>query len=160
MRLFLLFCLLASFRGFSQTATEKYNSLYNRYEYFDSNGTMTGYKVYNKMSSQWEYYSTQTQNTRPQYNTVKEPIDTKFMGDALMYQEQKSKNNYNRIVNTINGIRNTINSSDVEAETRKKLTANFNQCVDEINRAKVDISSDLNTNRAIKYLNDCFDSAI
>lgn len=46
MKKYLLLLLLCS-SVYSQTSTEKYNSYQNRYEYFDNNGNMTGYKVYN-----------------------------------------------------------------------------------------------------------------
>ena len=42
---FILVFMFSSSFCFSQSATSKYNSIYNRYEYFDSNGTMTGLKT-------------------------------------------------------------------------------------------------------------------
>ena len=41
----------------AQSVTQKYNSLYNRYEYFDETGNMIGYKTYNSLLKQWEFYS-------------------------------------------------------------------------------------------------------
>lgn len=55
----LIFCGLS----YAQTSTEKWNSLYERYEYFDSNGTMIGYKKYNKLYERWEYYDLKSNNS-------------------------------------------------------------------------------------------------
>lgn len=52
---------------FSQTVTKKYNSIDRRYEYFDSNGNMTGYEFYNNLSRQWEYYSLNNSQQRKPY---------------------------------------------------------------------------------------------
>lgn len=38
----------------SPSSTEKWNSTLKRYEYFDSNGKITGYKKYNNYNAQWE----------------------------------------------------------------------------------------------------------
>lgn len=42
-----------------------------RYEYFDSIGNMTGYELYNNMTKQYEYYSTVSQQRKP--NRYREP---------------------------------------------------------------------------------------
>jgi hypothetical protein len=38
--MFILLFVLATNLSYSQTVTEKYNSLYNRYEYFDNSGNL------------------------------------------------------------------------------------------------------------------------
>lgn len=57
-----LLCFLLTFMScFGQNSTEKYNTYLRRYEYFDSNGNMTGYKQYNNYLNQWEYYKSEEQ---------------------------------------------------------------------------------------------------
>lgn len=144
---------------FSQSATSKYNSIYNRYEYFDSNGTMTGYKTYNSVSQQWEYYEIPKTNTQNRYNEVQQ-VDTDYRIKGLQYAENKSSRNYNRINDNINRIKNIIYSGDGSIELKNELSDLFKECVDEINSKKINLSSDDMTNRAINYLNDCFNDSV
>jgi len=60
-----LFLFVFSF-SFSQNIIEKWNNLTNRYEYYDSNGNMVAYKVYNSLKGQWETYNIQQTNSSPQ----------------------------------------------------------------------------------------------
>lgn len=143
---------------FSQSATSKYNSIYNRYEYFDSNGTMTGYKTYNSVSQQWEYYEIPKTNTQNRYNEVQQ-VDTDYRIKGLQYSENKSSRNYNRIVETINKIDKLIYNNGIN-EFNNELSKLFKNCVNEINSKKIDLSSDDMTNRAINYLYDCYNESL
>lgn len=40
----------------AQSRIEKYNSTLKRYEYYDGDGNLIGYKKYNNLSNQWEYF--------------------------------------------------------------------------------------------------------
>lgn len=144
---------------FSQSATSKYNSIYNRYEYFDSNGTMTGYKTYNSVSQQWEYYEIPKTNTQNRYNEVQQ-VDTDYRIKSLQYAENKSSRNYKKVEDEIKSFISSIDEKIADIELRKACHSNFKQCVDELNNKKVDFSSDVMTNNAINYLFSCWKSSI
>lgn len=74
--------LLISLNIFSQTSTEKWSSLNNRYEYFDSSGYMTGYKEYNSLMGTWDYYSEKQRPRQNQYNPIVNPINENFQGKS------------------------------------------------------------------------------
>lgn len=85
-----LFLLLSSLACFSQVMTEKWNSYNNRYEYFNSYGNMTAYKVYNSYSRQWETYTVNSQN-QGSFNT-----------ELAMTALQKRQNAYDKGKQLIN----------------------------------------------------------
>ena len=71
-KLLFVICILLASNSYSQSTIKKYNSLQNRYEYFE-NGRMVGYEKYNSLKKQWEYYSTKKRQTSNSYG---EPIST------------------------------------------------------------------------------------
>jgi polyisoprenoid-binding protein YceI len=86
----LIACILLVFNSFSQTSTKKYNTLQERYEYFDQNGRMVGYEKYNSLSEQWEYYSTKK---RQRTNNYSDPVST-FDPDLAIKVLQIKQNQY------------------------------------------------------------------
>jgi hypothetical protein len=120
---------------------------------------MTGYKTYNSVSQQWEYYEIPKTNTQNRYNEVQQ-VDTDYMIKGLQYANAKSSRNYKRLENEINTLINTINDKAEDEEYRDLCHKNFKECVDEINSKKIDLSSDNMTNRAINYLYTCFNSSV
>lgn len=159
-KLFLTLVLLFSLNFcFSQSATSKYNSIYNRYEYFDSNGNMTGYKTYNSINQQWEYYEIPKTNTQNRYNEVQQ-VDTDYMIKGLQYANAKSSRNYKKVEDEIKSFISSIDEKISDIEFRKACHNNFKQCVDELNNRKIDFSSDAMTNNAINYLFSCWKSSI
>lgn len=97
---------------FSQTATKKYNSFNNQYEYFDSSGNMTGYEKYNSFSKQWEYYTVNTTQSRQptQYRTPQQ-LD---LGIDVYNQQMTLKQNRNNSVQPviINNINNNVTDNN------------------------------------------------
>lgn len=156
---FILVFMFSSSFCFSQSATSKYNSIYNRYEYFDSNGTMTGYKTYNSVSQQWEYYEIPKTNTQNRYNEVQQ-VDTDYMIKGLQYANAKSSRNYKILENEIKRLISIIDEVEASQDFKDRCHANFKECVDEINNKKINLSSNEMTNRVIKYLNNCWENAI
>ena len=67
---------------FSQTYTERYNELMHRYEYYDSNGSLIGYKTYNELMQRWEFYSADNNyndrykpyNNYPEYKPIYDDV--------------------------------------------------------------------------------------
>jgi hypothetical protein len=76
-----------------QNYSSKYNSLYGRYEYFDSNGNMIGYKKYNSLYDRWEYTDLSRQNksnSNSYYN-----LD--LIQQSMLYKQQQGDRNLNLI---------------------------------------------------------------
>lgn len=96
MKIFYLFLLFYSFGSSAQTATEKYNSYLKRYEYFDSNGYMTGYKQYNTYRNQWEYYKTENQAQQPTPS-----FDLELTRQVLSSKQKRYDYNNQRIQNEV-----------------------------------------------------------
>ena len=103
----LFYCLFFFALTYSQTSTEKYNSLLERYEYFDNEGNLTGYKSYNSILEVWEYYKVEVNNYKPKKIEYSGQIkDDNFellrqtaiqMDRSYNYNNQKNKgsNSYN-----------------------------------------------------------------
>lgn len=113
--LLLFFCTCA----FSQTMTEKYNSILSRYEYFDSQGNLTGYKVYDSLFKEWKYYKVDTvvYEKKPiQYSTPPQDNNFQLLAETAMRMDREYSNNSNSYNN------NNYNSK--KEWTSKKLHEN------------------------------------
>lgn len=58
--LLFLFCTMFSF---AQSFSEKYNSILGRYEYYNSQGSLIGYKSYDSVNRQWNYTDITVKNS-------------------------------------------------------------------------------------------------
>ncbi len=79
---------------YAQTYTEKYNSLYERTEYFDQNGNMVAYKKWNPSYQRYDitYLNETTNYNKPRkYGEYIEPYDTEFMNQGLKLLEQRRR---------------------------------------------------------------------
>jgi hypothetical protein len=128
--IFSVILLLGTF-CFSQTATKKYNSFSNQYEYFDSSGNMTGYEKYNSFSKQWEYYSINnsqySQNRQPtQYRNPQE-LNISSLGNTTTILQNRYNNNVKQVQNTINNIESQIKNLDISDSQRTKIQNNFSE---------------------------------
>lgn len=74
---------------FGQDVYEKYNNIQNRYEYFNSNHQMVGYKVYNSIQERWEYHSVEKNQRKRRNSYSSEPVSTFDAG--LAYKVLASK---------------------------------------------------------------------
>lgn len=119
--IYLLFCI----SSYSQTRTEKYNSLYERYEYFDQNGQMVGYKKYNSLLGQWEYYETKTNSTK-KYGEYIQPIDIGLLERTLAAKQAR----YDQQIAELK--RQQKETAEIE---RQKAVIRMNQIIDYYNNA-------------------------
>lgn len=148
-------CILIGGLCFSQTATKKFNSFQNRYEYFDSNGNMTGYEKYNSFSKQWEYYATNNTSQSKQPTQYRDPqqLDISVLGNAMTTKQNNYNYNVQQLQNSVNNIVEQISNLDLPDEQKQAIYQNFQQqCVNELNRTKINYSSANETNRIIKWL--------
>jgi len=109
-KLILILCLILTFRGYSQTTTKKYNSIENRYEYFDQNGKMIGYEEYNNISDQWEYYSLKSSSSSNGYG---EPQST-FDADLAIMALSKRQAEYDKAVEKVKNFGNYLGQMHME----------------------------------------------
>jgi len=108
-KIFLSTCLFLSSISYSQTSTEKWNSLSRRYEYFDQRGYMTGYKEYNSLGGTWDYYSTNEKPRLNQYNPVVNPVNIELIGQVLASKQARYNAGGHSNGNSYNSKRRYVN---------------------------------------------------
>lgn len=141
-KILLFTCLFLSFNSFSQTSTEKWNSLSRRYEYFDQRGYMTGYKEYNSLRGTWDFYSTNQRQGQVEYNKPVNPYNTNLVERVLAAKQGRYDANVQRISNEINRIGDNINNYDISDERKQNMHDRFNsEYLDELNSKKRDLSN-------------------
>ncbi|RKE77877.1 hypothetical protein [Chryseobacterium sp. AG363] len=156
-KIFISVCILLGISCLSQTTTKKFNSFQNRYEYFDSNGNMIGYEKYNSFSKQWEYYTTNNTSQSRQPTQYRDPqqLDISALGNTMETKQNNYNYNVQQLQNSVNNIVEQINNLDLPDEQKQAIYQNFQQqCVNELNRTKINYSSANETNRIIKWLYD------
>lgn len=146
-KLIFLIVLSFSINSFSQTSTEKWNSLYERYEYFDSNGTMVGYKKYNSLYERWEYYDLKANNSQPSLGNL--DLARKVLS------EKQAAYDYNlaKIKTYVVECRKALDSSNMNATLVQNIKDSFNAnyLMPYYNKG-YDLSSDETTNKIIEWL--------
>ena len=88
----LLLFLAITNSSYTQSVTQKYNSLYNRYEYFDETGNMIGYKTYNSLLKQWEFYSNKDGNRKTDFGSYVPPINLELVSKVLAHKQARYDN--------------------------------------------------------------------
>ncbi|WP_419870586.1 hypothetical protein [Chryseobacterium sp. CT-SW4] len=151
---------------FSQSVTKKYNSFYDRYEYFDPNGNMISYEKYNSFAKQWEMYNVDgsniSSNTRqPTQYRDPQQLSISGLGDAMTAKQNRYDNNVQQVQSAVNSISNQINNLNVTDEQRQLIHDTFQKsCVNEVNRTRINYSSANETNRVIQWLYDSANTII
>jgi len=119
--------------------TQKFNSISNQYEYFDSSGNLVGYKKYNSISKQWEYYdlkssysNSQSLQRKPYQYRDPEQIDMSATYNAL----SKLQGNRNDVQKAINDIVNQVQNMNISESRKASILDNFSKTVD-ANRRRV-----------------------
>lgn len=143
---------------FSQSVTERYNSLSNRYEYYDSSGNLIGYKQYNNLRKQWEYFDVQQQYQRQprQYGDYVEPYNYGAIEQAL--RQKKIRHDYN--VQQVRGLielmrTDFINKLSYDSKTKNEILTRFNYSISQnLSGKNFDYSSEEQTQIIIKWIYD------
>lgn len=145
--------LLISLNIFSQTSTEKWSSLNNRYEYFDSSGYMTGYKEYNSLMGTWDYYSEKQRPRQNQYNPIVNPINENLVRQVLSSKQARYDGNVTRVRNAIADITDKMNALEISVERNESMIERLNnEYVNVISGKNYDYSSQNVTNQIINWL--------
>ncbi|RZK26880.1 MAG: hypothetical protein EOO43_01445, partial [Flavobacterium sp.] len=142
--------MLFSLTCYAQTMTEKYNSLMNRYEYFNAQGQMVGYKSYDSLMKQWNYYEV-TQPKQPQ-NTYVEPINLDYVNKALSTKQAKLDANVAKIDNAVNDIGTKIQNLEIDSDIKEIVMYTFQNALKTINSRKLDYSNNNTTREVLNYL--------
>lgn len=87
----LLFFLITTL-SHSQSVVQKYNSLYNRYEYFDDSGNLLGYKSYNSLLKQWEFYDVEGSKRETDFGRYVSPINLELVAKVLEQKQARYDN--------------------------------------------------------------------
>ena len=159
-------CILLGNLCFSQSITRKYNSYYDRYEYYEPSGSMISYEKYNSFTKQWEMYNVDgsaVSNTARKPTQYRDPqeLNISSLGNATTILQNRYNNNVQQVQNTINNISNQINSLDVTDEQRKLISDTFQKsCINEINRTRINYASANETSHVIQWLYDSVNTII
>jgi len=149
--LFLLYCGCVS----AQTTTEKYNTLNNRYEYFNSNNQMIGYKQYNSLKSAWEYTDTTVATRKPlDYGTPQATYDFDRINQALAYKQNQIDSGVKSVQNAINYLDNQISNLNVDQDIKETINKRFaNEYVNNISGKNYDYTNKETVTKIIDYFN-------
>ena len=147
--LFRFLLLLSCQMLIAQQSTEKWNDLYNRYEYYNSQNYMTGYKQWNSLKGQWEYFS--TENSSGGYKAGNTFKDENF--DLLERTMNRKQNQYDynkkRIQQNIDGSLHYLDKIDPSGEKGNRFNKLY---IQELNSKKYDVSSNATTESIINWL--------
>lgn len=123
MLLFGVFC-------FSQTITERYNSIYNRYDYIDSYGNLIAYKKYNSLSREWEYYKVeQTKQRKPYQYRDPQQLDISNLGNAATTLQNRYNSNQKNAQAVVDDIVYQIKSLDISDDRKNKILETFDKTI-------------------------------
>lgn len=161
--IFLLFLLFGCY-CFSQSVTERYNSLSKRYEYFNSSGNIIGYKKYNSLTRQWEYYdlnATEYQRKPRQYGEYIQPHNLDLIERALQQKQQGYDNNFQYVKSTIEYMINDVRKWDIDTNTKYQIISQFKDAISKnLDSRDIDYSSNQQTNVVIDWLLDTLEAII
>lgn len=148
MKKLLILLIFTCVSSFAQTITEKWNDLSRRYEYYNSNNQLVGYKTYNTLTRAWEYYDEKPQTYKTQ-STVNVPLTQQVM----LQKQARYDYNKQRIQNSISEMYRTLSEAgfDKDAIQRVKIIMDKNYIM-KVNAMNIDLSIDANADYVINYL--------
>lgn len=144
----LFFLIVITPRVAAQNTVERYNELMNRYEYFNSSNNMIGYKTYNKLRAQWEYYSLEQQTQQQEY-TYNQPYNTNLINQALSQKQKNWSYNVQQIKNTIDNAFRKFDDYEEAVEMKNELRV----VLKKLESQNYDYSSNDITRKVINHIN-------
>lgn len=150
----LILLLFFSLVAFAQNYTQKYNSIKNRTEFFDSNGQMIGYKFWNSLKGQWEVYDVANNNrTEDLYGSYTPSIDLELVNKVLNSKQTKYDLNLNRVYGHLELIKSNIYNRFSDSQKRNMALERFSNMEKSINDNPQDYSKNIVTNQMISLIN-------
>ncbi|WP_336715563.1 hypothetical protein [Chryseobacterium mucoviscidosis] len=163
-KIFVSVMLLVGVFSFSQSVTERYNSLSRRYEYFNSSGNIIGYKQYNNLTRQWEYYdlkSTEYQRQPRQYGEYIQPNNLGLIERALQQKQQNYDKNFQFVKSKIEYMINDIRKWDIDTNVKYQIITQFKDAISKnLDSRDIDYGSNQQTNIVIEWLLDTLETII
>lgn len=148
--LFLVAFSIVSMDCVSQSYTERYNDLYHRYEYFDNQNKLIGYKYYDQLYNVWKYKDlVRTENT----NNYISPINFTLIEKTLAAKQARYDYNVNRIKTAISDITLKTQQMNTRSNIHAAINSRFTESINSINKInRLDYSNNASTNQIIDYL--------
>ncbi len=146
-------CLFFTVFSFAQSSTEKYNQILNRYEYFDANGTLTGYKTYNNILKQWEYFT--EESTDREYNKPTDPYNIPMLQRVMEAKTNTFNSNSQRLQSAVEDINSKFLDLRLSDQVKEKLHQDFGTYyVNKLNdkTVKYDLANTSSVNGVIQWL--------
>lgn len=140
--------LLFAFNSYGQSYTEKYNALYNRYEYFNNQGRMIGYKFYDSLYKVWKYKEL---SESPQDSYIS-PVNTFLINNVLASKQNRLDENVKKVQNSIDEIISGISQIEASKTTQDAILFKFGKTVKAIEYKNYDYSDNNLTRQVINYL--------
>ena len=147
-KIFSTFLILAFNFSHAQSYTEKYNDLYSRYEYFNNQGKMIGYKYYDNLYKVWKYQEL-SQSTQDSYIS---PINSSLINKVLASKQNRLDENIEKVQSSIDEIIKTISQMDVSQATQDAILFKFRKTIKSIEYKNYDYSDNNLTRQLINYL--------
>lgn len=111
----------------AQTLTKKFNNINNRYEYFDTRGTMIGYSIYNNLNKQYEYY--EVQQRKPYQYRDPATVDLTSVFNAQRVLNNRYNNNHELLQATIDDITYQIKNLNISEPNKKIILDSVSQMI-------------------------------
>lgn len=155
--LFLLFLTFTSY-SYSQDFSKKWNSVYQRYDYYNSNGYLIGYEKWNQTYQRWDYTNVNTNNFGKRVHQVEQPVEQGGNLELAMKVANEKQRRYDTNLAKLKEV-NDISIEYIKASATKNglsyVTA-YNRYINEywnkIARGNYDISSNSTLDSLIDYL--------
>ena len=158
-RLFLFLAIFFLYNSISLAQSfsySKYNDLRNRYEYFDENDNLIGYKIWNSLQQRWEYHTVeQTSNNNYYYSKPYAfPDDNQLnLINQVMAQKQATFNHNtellkNKTLAMLQWIEDNTKDNDLLLKRRKYAKEHIRK----LNDARYDYSNNHDTMLALDFL--------
>lgn len=147
-RIFRVFLILVFNFCYAQSYTEKYNDLYNRYEYFNDQGKMVGYKYYDNIYKVWKYQEL----SDSQQSSYLSPINTSLINRVLASKQNRLDENVKKVQSSIDEIINSISQMEASQSAKDVILFKFRKTVKSIEYKNYDYSDNNLTRQVINHL--------
>lgn len=149
----ILFLLVSVFAN-AQNTVRRYNELLERYEYFDSNRKLIGYEKWNSLYNQWEYTDLRSRNNGSTYIP---PYNMEVVGAAMRLKQERHDRNLNIISNKGQQLYNTLlYIESVNGGLTQSQSNAYNIMINKINTSmsNADISDNNSANYVIRVIDN------
>lgn len=153
----LLLFFIVPYHGVAQSYTEKYNDIYNRYDYFNNDGKLVGYKYYDTLERAWKYKDISV----AQNSGYIDPINSKLVNKVLASKQNSYNTNVQRITDAIRNIYEEISKLKCDISLRESIYYRFKkETIGTIDKSNTDYSNNQSSQAVINFLYDSVNTII